>query len=409
MNAELQKLLETFNATSTDIRAALDRQQAEIRQNGQASETTGKAVTEINNRLDQIAADIRAAQTRIETAETELARNGFRGGQPEARKTPGEVFTESDEYKAAVANRAERSDIVSVPSFWTPRNTLLTSDPASGGGLVVPQRVAGIVGIPDMGLRLRDLLNVRPTDSNLIQYVQETGFTNNAAPRAEGTEKPESALAYVLKSAPAEVIAHWLPATRQIVADAPQMRDLIDNRLTYGLKVEEESQILYGNGASPNLQGIATHDDVQTYAWSSGLITDNQIDAIRRAMALGRVAGYPSTGVAMHPNDWADIELLKGEDGHYLWINVNDGGVARLWRIPVVESDAVTEGEPIVGAWRLGATLWDREEANVRLSDSHGDFFIKNKVAVLAEERVALTIYRPEAFVVVTLDGAAVS
>lgn len=406
---ELKQLLEQFNATSTDIRDALDKQQSEIRENGQASEKTGKEVQAINNRLDQIAAEIKAAQTRIESAETEFARNGFRGGRQEEPSTPGQVFTESDTYKNAVRNGAERTDIVSVPSFWTPRNTLLTSDPASGGGLIAPQRVAGVVGIPEMGLRIRDLMNVRPTDSNLIQYVQETGFTNAAAPRAEGTEKPESALSYLLKSAPAEVIAHWLPATRQIVADAPQMRDLIDTRLTYGLKVEEEAQILYGSGVSPNLQGIATHDDVQTYSWSAGLITDNQIDAIRRAMALGRVAGYPATGIVMHPNDWADIELLKGEDGHYLWVTVTTGGEARLWRVPVVESDAVTEGEPIVGAWRLGATLWDREEANVRLSDSHGDFFIKNKVAVLAEERVALTIYRPEAFVVVTLDGAPVS
>lgn len=409
MNPELKALLEQFNTTSGEIRGALDRQQNEIRLHGQASEATGAAVTAINNRIDQIAADIRGAQTRIETAENELARNGFRGGNVERAKTPGETFTESEPYKNAVKNGSERTDIVAVPSFWTPRNTLIDSGSTSGGGLIVPTRVPGVVGIPEQALRLRDLLNVEATDSNLIQYVQETGFTNNAAPRAEGTEKPESALSYELKSAPAEVIAHWLPATRQIIADVRQMRGLIDNRLTYGLKVEEEAQILYGDGSSPNLQGIATHDDVQSYSWSSGILGDNRLDAIRRAMALGRIAGYPANGVVMHPNDWATFELLKGEDGHYIWINVNTGGVPVLWRVRVVESEAVTEGEPIVGAWNLGATLWDREEANVRLSDSHGDFFIKNKVAVLGEERVALTIYRPEAFVVVDLDGAPVS
>lgn len=410
MNPEIRALLDQFNTTSGEIRAALDKQQAEIRQNGEASESTGRDVTAINNRLEQITADIRGAQTRIETAENAIARGGFRNaGGGQLRKSPGQVFVESEAYAETVKMKREKSDSVEVGSFWLPRNTLIDSGDSSGGALIVPQRDRTIVTLPEIGLRIRDLINVRETDSNLIQYVQETGFTNNAAATAEGAQKPESALSYELVSAPAEVIAHWLPATRQVVSDAPQMRDLIDNRLTYGLRVAEEAEVLYGDGSSPNLQGIATHPDAQSYAWSSGTLGDNRIDAIRRAMALARIAGYPATGVAMHPNDWADFELLKGEDGHYLWVNVNEGGVPRLWRIPVVESDAVTQGEPIVGAWRLAATLWDREQANVRLSDSHSDFFIKNKVAILAEERVALTIYRPEAFVVVDLDGAPVS
>lgn len=408
MDKELQALLTQFNTANAEIRAAVETQQAEIRNHGQAREETGRQVEQINARLEQISADIRAATTRIEAAETEFARGGFRGrGEPP--KSPGETFVESDTYRDAVRNNRERSDVVTVPSFWTPRNTLLTSDPASGGAILAPYRVPGVVGIPEQELRLRDLLNVMSTDSDLIQYVQETGFTNNAAPVAEGAEKPESALTYELKSAPAEVIAHWLPATRQIIANPSQMRNMIDVRLTYGLKVAEEAEILYGDGTTPNLQGIATHDDVQTYSWSSGLLGDNRLDAIRRAMALARLAGYPANGVVMHPNDWATFELLKGSDGHYLWGVAGAGAEARLWRIRVVESEAVTEGEPIVGAWNLGATLWDREQATVRLSDSHGDYFIKNKVAVLAEERVALTIYRPEAFVVVDLDGAPVS
>jgi HK97 family phage major capsid protein len=408
MDKSLTQLLEQFNATSGEIRAALDTQQTEIRAHGQAREETGRQISDLDARMVQLSADIRGAQTRLEAAETEFARNGFRG-QREPAKTPGQIFTESDTYKDAVRNNRERSDVVGVPSFWTPANTLITTDPASGGAILAPYRVPSVVGIPEQQLRIRDLLNVEPTDADSIQYVQETGFINNAAPVAEGTDKPESELSYALKTAPAEVIAHWLPATRQIIASPSQMRNMIDVRLTYGLKVAEEEEILYGDGTTPNLQGIATHPDVQTYSWSSGLFTDNRLDAIRRAMAMARLAGYPANGTVMHPNDWATFETLKGSDGHYLWGVAGTGAEARLWRILVVESEAVTEGEPIVGAWSLGATLWDREQATVRLSDSHGDYFIKNKVAVLAEERVALTIYRPEAFVVVTLDGPPVS
>jgi HK97 family phage major capsid protein len=411
MSQDLTKLLEQFNATQSTLQATLERQQGEIQSNGASSAETAKQVKEQGATLAQIAEDLKGVQTRIKDAEDEIARRGLPGaGDLPQAKTPGQMFTESDEYRDTVKNNRTKSDIVVVGSFHRPRNTLITSDPSTGAGsIVVPQRVPSIVAAPDRGLRIRDLIDVQETSSNAIEYVEETGFTNNAATRAENTAKPEAAIAFALRTASAQVIAHWIPATRQIIADAQQLRSYIDGRLTYGLKLVEETQILYGNGTSPNIQGIATHDDVQTYAWSSGSLGDTKIDAVRRAMTLARIAEYPVDGVVLNPTDWEDIELMKGDDEHYIWVNVNDGGVLRLWRVPVVESNSVTGGEAVLGAWKLGATLWDREAASVRISDSHSDYFIKNLVAILAEERIALTIYRPEAFVVVDFDGAPVS
>jgi HK97 family phage major capsid protein len=67
--------------------------------------------------------------------------------------------------------------------------------------------------------------------------------------------------------------------------------------------------------------------------------------------------------------------------------------------VPVVESDSITEGYFLVGAFRLGAQIWDREGVSIRVSEHHASYFIQNLVAILAEERFALTVYRPEAFV----------
>lgn len=404
---ELSTLVEQFNTAQTDIRAALQTQRDEIKKNGESSEETGKKVNEIGNRLEEIVTDIKSVQARIHAAETDLARRGVTGGQDEY-KTPGQQFVDSDAYQDVVKNKREKSDLVEIGSFHRPRNTLITSDGASGGSLVVPQRYPGIIAAPDRGLRIRDLLNVESTESNSIEYVQETGFTNAAAMVAEDGTKPESALSFELQTAAAQVIAHWVPATRQIISDASQLRSYIDGRLTYGLKLKEENQILYGNGTPPNLQGIATHADAQTYAWSDGEFGDTKIDAVRRAMTLARVAEYPVTGIVLNPLDWADIELLKGDDAHYIWVDVNEGGVMRLWRVPVVETNAATAGEAVLGAWSLGATLWDREAANIRVGEPD-DYFFKNKVAILAEERIALTIFRPEAFVVVDFDATPAS
>ena len=76
-----------------------------------------------------------------------------------------------------------------------------------------------------------------------------------------------------------------------------------------------------------------------------------------------------------------------------------------LFTVPGVP---VPKGRPRVT--RAGITYTPREtlnyEAQVRVAEQHDDFFVKNMVVILAEERLALTLYRPEAFVVVTLDHA---
>jgi HK97 family phage major capsid protein len=105
------------------------------------------------------------------------------------------------------------------------------------------------------------------------------------------------------------------------------------------------------------------------------------------------------TGIILSPADWEAIELAKGTDGRYIWVNVPDGGVPRLWRVPVVESLAMQDNEYILGAFGLGASVFDREQANIRVSESHADFFLRNQVAIMAQERIAMAVYRPEAFV----------
>jgi HK97 family phage major capsid protein len=70
-----------------------------------------------------------------------------------------------------------------------------------------------------------------------------------------------------------------------------------------------------------------------------------------------------------------------------------------LWGLPVVESDGMSRGDFLVGAFRLAATLFDREEAAILVSTEDQDNFVKNLVTILAEERLALAITRPTAFV----------
>jgi HK97 family phage major capsid protein len=66
----------------------------------------------------------------------------------------------------------------------------------------------------------------------------------------------------------------------------------------------------------------------------------------------------------------------------------------------------MTEGVALVGAFGTGAQLYDREEASIRISEQHSDFFVRNAIVVLAEQRLALAVKRPEAFVKVAFNAA---
>jgi HK97 family phage major capsid protein len=180
------------------------------------------------------------------------------------------------------------------------------------------------------------------------------------------------------------------------------------------LRLLEDNQILNGDGLGENLLGVMNTPGVQEYAWSDGVagvanVTagDTKADAIRRAATLSFLAYYEPSGIVVHPNDWEDIELTKDVNGQYLIaVSVAMGGEPRVWRMPLVDTPAMQEGMALVGAFGTGAQLYDREQASIRISEQHSDFFIRNAIVILAEQRLALAVKRPEAFVKVEFDAA---
>ena len=144
-------------------------------------------------------------------------------------------------------------------------------------------------------------------------------------------------------------------------------------------------------------------DNTQTYSQADDEL---KIEALRRAATKAIIANYPTTGYVLHPYDWEDIELTRatdGGDGQFILVtNVAVGAGTTVWRQPVVETPAMTQGTFLTGAFGLGAQVYDRQQANVRIAEQHSDFFVRNAVAVLAEERLALAVKRPESFVVGT-------
>lgn len=220
--------------------------------------------------------------------------------------------------------------------------------------------------------------------------------------------KPNAAINFALKTTAIKTLAHGLPASRQILGDIDALRAHVDNRLLEGLMLVEEEQLLRGDGSTNQLEGIMTNSRVATYAWNAAgaPTTDTKLDALRRSITLASKANYPPDAMVVSVDDWEDVELTKGSDGHYIWTAVGEGANQRVWRTNVIATTAMLAGEALVGAFGMGGMIYDREEASIRISESHNDQFMRNMVQILAEERIALVNFRPEAFVAVDLSTA---
>ena len=272
-------------------------------------------------------------------------------------------------------------------------------------------------------LTLRDLVTNGVTDSDQVEYVRVTSVTNNAAPVAEATSaalpnqvsngelqlptgggyKPESGLAVARVSTPVRTIAHWIPVTKRALSDAAQMITLIDSFLQYGLEEELEDQMIAGNGTGEQFEGLASVSGVQSQSFDTDILTTT-----RKAKTLVRTVGraVPNAFI-MHPEDVETLDLLADNENRYYFGGPQGSGMpgnARLWNLPVIESEALTKGTAYVGDFSK-AVLWDRQQATITTTDSHGDFFVRNLVAILAEMRAAFGVLQPSAFVEIELSA----
>jgi HK97 family phage major capsid protein len=355
-------------------------------------ETMSTSLKEI---ADQALAGMSEAKSRLDTLEQKMAAEA--GDRSERDRSVGEQFVESDGFKSISGGMSQGQTLTVEMKTIT---SLTTNADGSVGNLTRADRVDGMLNmLPDRRLRVRDLIAPGNTDKGSIEYPQETGFTNAAGMTAEGGTKPESAIKVGLKTAPVRKIAHWMRASMEILADAPALRSMIDYRLRYGLAFKEDAQLLAGDGTGQNILGI--NAVAQAYVRPTGAVVTSEtpIDRLRLGMLQVILAEYPATGFVLNPIDWTNIELTKDAANGYIFANPAGLAGPVIWGQPVVETQAQTVGKFTTGAWKMAAQIFDRLTAAVTVSSEDRDNFINNLVTILAEERLALTIYRPEAFV----------
>lgn len=284
------------------------------------------------------------------------------------------------------------------------------SSASVGGAFVENGRTPGFVDIRQREIQVLDIVPRIPTESDTVEYVREDTFTNAAAFVAEATAttgtsglKPESTLAYSVQTANVNTLAHWIPVTNRMLADAPAIRGLINGRLLLGLDLVLESQIVSGTGAGAGLLGILATPGINI----QGKGSDNEMDAIFKARTQIVLNGKGRPGaVLLHPNDWQAIRLARenaatGTLGAYLMGPPSQVGPTTIWGIPVVESQALTANTGLIGDFEMGCTLFDREQAAIRIGTIDNQF-VRNMQTILAELRAAFVVFRPAMFTKIT-------
>lgn len=387
----------TVAELALDIKTELAKSVDKVRELAEQAVADAKSGLSLTEKAKEVADEALLKMTGLQTQFDEMVQKADRerNDRTELHKSLGEQFTDAEKVKDFLGQASPRGRVdFSAKAAIT---TLTTDAAGSVGDAIQANRQPGIQPLPQRRLTIRDLLTPGKMDGQILEYVKETGFTNNAGMVAEGAAKPQSDIKFELVSTQAKVIAHYFKASRQALSDVAQLQSIINQRGLYGLAYKEEQQILFGDGTGQNLLGIVP----QATAYSAPFVIDGatNIDYLRLAMLQAALAEYPATGHVMNPIDWARIETEKDGTGRYIIGNPQDRLTPTLWGLPVLETPAMTVDKFLTGAFRLGAQLFDRWEARVEIATENEDDFIKNMITTLVEERVALAVNRPESFI----------
>lgn len=278
--------------------------------------------------------------------------------------------------------------------------TLTGGGATSAGPFIQNDLQPGFIAYLRETPRVAAVVGQAQTDSDVVEYVTQSAVTNAAAETAEDTQAAEATYAFATNTTNVKEITHFVPITLRAMADAGQLRGIIENELIVDVLDRLDAEVANGNGSGQNFTGIQGTSGIGTFA----LGAYTRLDAIHRAMTTVRTAAgvrLECDYVGMHPNDWQKVRLEKDANGQYLLGPAGMSGDRQVWGVPALVSANFSEGTVTVGNFQRGATLWLREGVSVN-AGLDGNDFTKRRVSLLAAMRAAFVAHRAAAFCNIT-------
>jgi HK97 family phage major capsid protein len=320
--------------------------------------------------------------SRLEDADEAAEKRGTRQVAPVQQLSAGEAFVQSDQFKAyrgrGTMEPVEFEDFIGV------ENRAAIVGPITEASLQLPAyRWDGPAG-PRTTTPFLRLIGREVVSTNAVSYITWGDAATGAAIVAETDLKPEAELTPTEHPLNLVTYAFWKAITRQALEDYPRIRSIVETKLRLGLADTLEAS------------AIETLADVAAADPAAG----TNLAGIRGAIATLQSRGYTPGAIAMNPADAAtlDLEVMAGTLS-------GPSSPGRYWGLPVIAVGGIPQGEAYVGDFSQAVTWFDRSSASVYMTDSHSDYFIRNLMVILAEQRSAFALTEPTAVVQVVVEA----
>ena len=221
------------------------------------------------------------------------------------------------------------------------------------GEVIAADRVPGYKFDPTRPVHIRQLLSIGSTQSDVVRYVKESGYTNAAAITAEGATFAQSDFDMTAVNANVKKIGTYFRISEEMLADTPQLTSYLSARAPEKLLEVEDANILTGN----DLGGIIN----SAPAFAAGDYADtveaaNQFDVIVASLNQLALLNYNADTILLNPTDFHKILLLKDTTNNYLKDQVYGGLTPVFMGVRVVLNSAITAGDFLIGNFSVAVS-----------------------------------------------------
>ena len=271
------------------------------------------------------------------------------------------------------------------------------------GDVIPPQRIPGYKFDPTTPQNIRQLIPIGSTNSDVVRYVKESGYSNGAAAAAEGATLGQTDFDMTATDANVRKIGTYLRISDEMLHDTPQISSYLSARIPAKLMEVEDDQILGGNGAAPNLNGLynsgTNFDTSSNGKFYQAVNAANEFDVLVAAMNQLQIANYRADHILLNPTDFHKILLLKDSNNSYLKDQVYQGLQPSFLGVPIAVNNEVNAGSFLVGNFSQACQLWVRDNVAVEFFTEDGTNVRDGFVTVRVMERVALATYLPNGII----------
>ena len=339
---------------------------------------------------------------RLDKIEVENKKDNFEKVYTNSRDMIADSLNKSESFKAM------KEGSTSNANFELKADVLISSDFTGANSARDASGVERISGVKFNPSNITNMLNVIPTastSSNVIRYVKENSYTDNASATAEGSAPSDTEFALVASDAIVQKIASVVTISQEMLDDTPALAGYLNTRLVGKLNTVVDDQLIGGSGSSPNLLGLlnggTAFDTSASGAFYQAIDNAQELDVLYVALNQLALANYSANAIILNPTDFHKIALLKDTTNEYLRGNsiVSADGFLRINGVPVIMNNKMSAGNFCVGDFSQGSQVFQREGVNVAFGYEDSDNFSKYLVSVRAITRLAHAVYLPDAFV----------